>query len=110
VRLLFDENLSPVLPAALADCYHASEHVRDLGLKSSSDSEIWEYAARNQLAIVTKDADFRQRSFLRGYPPKVICIGLGNCSTAMVELLLRHKIMEVTDFLADQVKSFLLLS
>jgi predicted nuclease of predicted toxin-antitoxin system len=109
VRLLFDENLSPVLAAALADCYDGSRHVRDVGLKSSSDAEVWEYAARNQLAIVTKDADFRQRSFLLGYPPKVICIGLGNCSTAMVELLLRRRFSEVTEFLADEVKAFLLL-
>ena len=36
---------------------------------------------REGYTIVTKDADFRQRSFLLGPPPKVIWIGLGNCST-----------------------------
>jgi len=110
VKLLFDENLSPLLPVALADCYRESQHVRDVGLRASPDADVWLYAARNDLVIVTKDSDFRQRSFLRGYPPKVIWIGLGNCSTKMVEDLLRRRITEVNEFVADRVKSFLILS
>jgi predicted nuclease of predicted toxin-antitoxin system len=59
VRLLFDENLSPVLPMALADFYPESRHVRDIGLRASPDIDVWEYAARNEFVIVTKDSDFR---------------------------------------------------
>ena len=70
MKLLFDENLSHVLAVAVTDCYGESQHVRDVGLKASLDGEIWAYAARNQLAIVTKDSDFRQRSFHHGYPQK----------------------------------------
>jgi len=110
VKLLFDENLSPFLPAALSYCYGDCEHVRDIGLKASPDADVWEYAARNGLAIVTKDSDFRQRSFLHGQPPKVIWIGLGNCSTKMVEDLLRRRMNEVAEFLADPVKAFLVLT
>ncbi len=110
MKLLFDENLSPVLPVALSDCFGESLHVRDVGLVSASDAEVWEYAARQQLAIVTKDSDFRQRSFLRGHPPKVIWIALGNCSTKMVEIALRQGLAEVGEFLADRLKSFLVLS
>ena len=110
MKLLFDENLSLALPAALADCYRNSQHVHDAGLKASPDADVWAYAARHDLAIVTKDADFRQRSFLHGYPPKVIWIGLGNCSTKAIEALLRRRMAEVGEFLADPVKSFLVLS
>jgi predicted nuclease of predicted toxin-antitoxin system len=110
VKLLFDENLSPVLRVALSDCYGQCQHVRDVGLKASPDADVWEYAARNEFVIVTKDADFRQRSFLHGHPPKVVWIGLGNCSTRMVENLLRRRIPEVTEFIADNVKAFLVLS
>lgn len=110
MKLLFDENLSPVLPAALADCYGESQHVRDVGLKASPDADVWAYAARNELVIVTKDSDFRQRSFLHGHPPKVIWIGLGKCSTRTVEALLRRRIAEVTEFFADNLKTFLVLS
>jgi predicted nuclease of predicted toxin-antitoxin system len=109
LKLLLDENLSPILPAALLDCYGECQHVRDVGLKASSDAEVWEYAASKGLVIVTKDSDFRQRSFLHGHPPKVIWIGLGNCSTKMIEDLLRRWITEVAEFLADGVKAFLVL-
>ena len=109
MKLLFDENLSPVLRTTLSDCYGECLHVRDVGLKAASDADVWEYAARNGLVIVTKDADFRQRSFLEGHPPKVIWIGLGNCSTKMVQDLLRRRIAEVSEFVADGVKSFLVL-
>ena len=96
MKLLFDENLSPVLPAAPADCYGESQHVRDVGLKASPGADVW--------------ADFRQWSFLHGHPPKVIWIGLGNCSTRAVEPLLRRRIAEVTEFFADNLKAFLVLS
>jgi predicted nuclease of predicted toxin-antitoxin system len=110
VKLLFDENLSPVLPQKLSDCYGECQHVRDVGLKASPDIDVWEYAVRSEFAIVTKDSDFRHRSSLRGYPPKVIWIALGNCSTEMVEDLLRQRVAEVAEFLADEVKAFLVLS
>ena len=51
MKLLFDENLSPVLPAALSDCYSDAQHVREVGLKASPDGDVWTYAARNELAI-----------------------------------------------------------
>ncbi|HUA17789.1 MAG TPA: DUF5615 family PIN-like protein [Bryobacteraceae bacterium] len=110
MKLLFDENLSPALRGALSDCYGDCLHVRDVGLKASSDAEVWAYAAHNGLVIVTKDADFRQRSFLEGHPPKIIWIGLGNCSTKMVADLLRRRVAEVDEFIADDVKAFLVLS
>ena len=110
MKLLFDENLSPLLPQALSDCYGECQHVRDIGLKAAPDTDVWEHALRNQFAIVTKDSDFRHRSSLRGYPPKVIWIALGNCSTRTVEELLRRRVAEVTEFLANEVKSFLVLS
>jgi predicted nuclease of predicted toxin-antitoxin system len=68
----FDENLSPVLPRKLSDCYgerRMSECPRH-GLEAAPDIAAWEYALRNEFAIVTKDSDFRHRSSLRGSPPK----------------------------------------
>ncbi len=64
MKLLFDENLSPALVVALAGLFQGAAHVRDVGLKSSSDRKVWDYAAEMGYIIVTKDADFRQRSFL----------------------------------------------
>jgi predicted nuclease of predicted toxin-antitoxin system len=109
VRLLLDQNLSPWLCLALSDCFPRSVHVRHIGLRDASDTTIWDYAARNDFAIITKDADFRQRSFLKGHPPKVIWIRLGNCSTSVVETLVRRRASEITAFLADGQASLLAL-
>lgn len=110
MKFLFDENLSPRLCTALGDLYPGAIHLRDIGLQSADDSEVWSYAAEHEYAVITKDADFRQRSFLLGYPPKVIWLRVGNCSTRMIKELLRKHFAEVAAFLADGQKSFLALS
>lgn len=88
MRLLFDQNLSWRLSRVLAAQYPQSIHVRDVGLASADDAAVWEFARSNGLMIVTKDADFHQRSFVLGSPPRVVWIRRGNCSTdAIIELL-----------------------
>jgi predicted nuclease of predicted toxin-antitoxin system len=109
VKLLFDENLSPSLVAALADIFQESTHVREVGLKSSVDRRLWDYAAKMGYTIVTKDADFRQRSFLFGPPPKVLWIGLGNCSTKQIAELLRTKSSDIEAFGVAEEQGFLRL-
>ena len=49
-----------------------SAHVKTLAITNTDDSVIWEYAKVNNFAIVSKDADFHQRSLLYGHPPKFI--------------------------------------
>lgn len=110
MRLLFDQNISPRLVQELADCYPESLHVRDIGLQSSSDEAVWAYAAEHGLTIVSKDADFHQRSLLFGTPPKVVWIRRGNCSTNDIQALLRTRLADLTAFERDTVKAFLALS
>ena len=58
MKLLFDENLSAHLPALLSDCFPYSSHVRDLGLKSASDADVWAYAAANGYVIANEGRRF----------------------------------------------------
>ncbi|MFZ5819074.1 MAG: DUF5615 family PIN-like protein [Chloroflexota bacterium] len=88
--LLFDENLSPRLVTRLADIYPGSVHVSEVGLDHALDSAVWEYARQNDFMVVTKDADFSEMSLVSGFPPKVIWIRRGNCSTHDIESLLRE--------------------
>ena len=89
MRLLFDQNLSPRLIRLLSDVYPECSHVHDLGMDTASDTELWNYAAERGYTIVSKDADFHQRSLLRGAPPKVVWIRQGNCSVSETANLLR---------------------
>lgn len=76
MKLLFDENVSPRLAQRLASEFPGSAHVRDAGLRGADDWRIWEYARNGGFAIVSKDTDFRERSYVDGAPPKVVSSGL----------------------------------
>jgi predicted nuclease of predicted toxin-antitoxin system len=110
MRLLFDQNLSHRLVTLLASDYPGSVHVRDVGLYAADDQVIWQFAAQQGLAIVSKDSDFQQRALLRGHPPKVVWVRLGNCTTAAVAALLRARQADLLAFEADVMASFLVLS
>jgi predicted nuclease of predicted toxin-antitoxin system len=110
VRLLFDENLSPRLVRLLADVYPDSVHVHELGLGTANDTTIWRIAAERGYTIVSKDADFHQRSFVLGAPPKVIWLRLGNSSVMDTAALLRKRLIDVQRFHEDLDASFLALS
>ena len=109
MKLLFDENLSHELATQLADLHPDSAHVRNIGFARAQDTVIWHHALEHGFTIVSKDEDFHHLSFLRGAPPKVIGIALGNCSTAKIEQLLRARNADVAAFGADPTAAFLLL-
>ena len=107
VRPLFDQNLSHRLVSLLADQFPGSRHVRDLGLERVEDAVVWSAARAEGFAIVSKDADFHQRSFLYGSPPKVIWIRRGNCTTKAIELIIRGNHASVVAFVDDETGAFL---
>ena len=109
VKLLFDQNLSPRLVDSLDGTFPGSVHVRDVGLERASDQSVWEYAAAQGLTIVSKDADFHQRSLVFGHPPKVVWIRLGNCRTQDIEDLLQRHVADIQRFLDDVDAAFLAL-
>jgi predicted nuclease of predicted toxin-antitoxin system len=107
VRLLFDENLSPDLPRLVAALFPNSAHLRDIGLVGADDAVIWEIAAKRGFVLVTKDDDFLELSVLRGAPPKVVVIGLGNCRTSAVVALLQAQKLKLEQFECDTDASLL---
>jgi len=110
VRLLFDENLSPRLVRLVADGYPGSVHVRDVGLKGHVDDALWHYARGSGLVIVSKDTDFRERSYVEGFPPKVIWLDVGNAGTETVARLLTAERDRARRFETDAEASMLILS
>ncbi len=110
MKLLFDENLSPELPRMLAADYPGSAHICEVGLHGVGDGQIWDYARAQGLAIVSKDTDFRERSFVEGFPPKVIWLDVGNAGTKMIAGLLRRDRHRVEAFEKQGESSFLVLS
>ncbi len=100
-KLLFDQNLSPKLLKRLEELYPNSDHLDLLGLGSADDVKVWEHAKQNGFVIVTKDADFADLSVLRGFPPKVVWIRRGNCSTSEIEEILHDHNSEIDNLATD---------
>ncbi len=110
MKILFDANLSPALVPRLAVEYPGSAHVRDVSLRSATDAQIWDYAKTHGFVIASKDTDFRERSFVEGFPPKVIWLDVGNAGTAPIAVLLRREQHRVEIFAAATDASLLILS
>lgn len=109
MKLLIDHNLSPRLVQHLLANYPGSMHTMELGLGQAPDRWIWEYAATNGFSILTKDTDFQQLGILRGAPPKVIWVRVGNAPTqAVIELLMKYS-DGIRDFLNDPEQAVLVL-
>jgi len=101
MSFLIDHNLSPRLVHRLHERYPNTTHVASVGLERASDLTDWLYAQTHNHIIVTKDSDFNDVSVLRGFPPKIIWLHLGNCTTTDVEHALRKSYETIEAFVAD---------
>ena len=110
MKLLLDQNLSPRLARTLAAIFPDTTHVRDVGLQAADDDTVWAYAEEHGFVIVSKDADFHQRSFVLGPPPEVVWIRRGNCSTVEIEGILRSHEADLLAFERDDKEAFLALT
>lgn len=99
MNLLFDQNISFRIVRILKDIYPEAKQVKDVGLENSSDLVIWQYAKENNFAIVTFDADFYDLSLVKGIPPKIIWLRIGNTSTRNIVKTLRDNHDLIKEFL-----------
>lgn len=109
MKLLLDENLSRRLVPGLQDAFAGTRHVEDVGLRGEADATLWAFAARESYMLVSKDDDFRQLSLLRGAPPKVLVLAVGNGGNAAVLDVLTRNRSRIEAFDADAQESLLVL-
>ena len=92
MKLLLHENLSRRLVVPLSAPCPGTTHVVFAGLERASDEQVWAYARDQGFVIVTKDDDFSALAALRGRPPQVIKLTLGNVDNATaLAALIDHK-------------------
>lgn len=109
MKLLFDQNLSPRLVGLLADLYPESKHVSVVDLDKADDLVVWQFAGDHGFMIVSKDADFNEISLQRGFPPEVIWIRRGNCSTKDLAQILRQQFQRIQQLKESKTAGILLL-
>lgn len=101
MRLIFDQNISHKVLQYLPDKFTGSTTVKKEGLINSPDLQIWEFAKKHDLIIVTQDSDFNDLNSLYGFPPKVIWIRTGNLKTKEIVDILIDYSNDIERFLLD---------
>lgn len=92
MKLLLDENLSSRIVTVLEPYYPGTTHVSLVGLERAMDYDIWLYAKNNDFVILSRDSDYYDLSLIKGSPPQVIWLKIGNCSKqTVVDLLIKKK-------------------
>ena len=74
-------------------------HVADINPKMT-DLEIWDYALKNELVILTKDSDFYDKMMTSYIAPKIIFFQLGNCTLRELHRILSDSWDSIIDKLS----------
>jgi predicted nuclease of predicted toxin-antitoxin system len=101
VKLLFDQNISFRIVKKIEDFLPNSSQVRLLGLENAKDTDIWEYAKNNDYTIITFDTDFYDLSLIKGTPPKIIWLRIGNTSTTSLIDCLKLNFELILEFIQN---------
>lgn len=108
MKLLFDNNISYRIVKLLASDFPNSIHATRTGLAMPApDRQIWEFARRNDFAVVTNDEDFAQLESVYGFPPKIIHLRLGNASTRQIALKLVDNLLAINHFFQSKEQGVL---
>ena len=106
MSLPLDENLSAKLVDRLRSIFPGIQHVDLVGLRGQTDHAVWNFVRDHDLAILSKDSDFRQLVFLHGPPPKVIWLAVGNAGTTAIGRLLEERAGAIHGFLAAPMRRY----
>jgi len=101
MKLLFDQNISFRIIEKISNLFPESKQVRQIGLQDCKDSEIWEYAKKNNFVIITFDSDFYDLSMIKGIPPKIIWLRTGNTSTENILSILIKNYDLIKEFIEN---------
>lgn len=107
MKLLLDQNLSRRLLPELEVYFPGSTQVALCGLDTATDTALWDFARAQGFTIMTKDADFLELALVRGFPPKVVLLNLGNVSNRCVREILLEQAPQIRNFLESGAQGIL---
>jgi predicted nuclease of predicted toxin-antitoxin system len=84
--LWLDAQLPPALAPWIAATFGiTTQAVRDLGLTTAKDPEIFQAARDAKAVVMTKDADFAELVERLGPPPQILWVTCGNTTNARLK-------------------------
>lgn len=109
MKILIDENLPKSLAKTFSEFSIEANHVSEFNLLKQNDNVIWSFAIKESMTIISKDNDFYSLSVLKGYPPKIIFLQIGNCSVSNLKNILLSKKEIILEFLENDVNGLLII-
>ncbi|HLM56691.1 MAG TPA: DUF5615 family PIN-like protein [Pyrinomonadaceae bacterium] len=98
MKFLVDAQLPRRLARLLREAGHEAVHTLDLPLGNrTTDGLINEISARDELTVITKDADFVNSFLLSHEPYKLLLISTGNISNSELETIFLSNIEKVAE-------------
>jgi predicted nuclease of predicted toxin-antitoxin system len=87
--LWLDAQLPPALAAWIVATFGIpTQAIRDLGLTTAKDPEIFQAARDAKAVVITKDADFAELVERLGAPPQVLWVTCGNTTNTRLKQIL----------------------
>ena len=103
MKLLIDQNISHRILPILDNHFSSIHHVRELGLINASDHEIFMFAREHDYdAVITLDDDFVKLLNVFSFPPKIIWLRTGNCTTPYLASILNSKFHSLKEFVRSE--------
>ncbi|MBL8551228.1 MAG: DUF5615 family PIN-like protein [Hyphomonadaceae bacterium] len=102
MKLWLDNHLSPTLCPWLSVTFGIEAvSIRDLGMASELDVEVFSRAGLEGVVIATKDADFVVLLERLGPPPQILWLTFGNTSNDELKRIFSHRLGAAIALLRD---------
>lgn len=89
MKIWIDAQLSPFMAEWIKATFNIDSFaLRDMGLRDSTDKEIFFRAKEENAILITKDIDFKILQDKFGPPPKIIWLTCGNTSNKKLKEIL----------------------
>lgn len=86
MKFWVDAQLPPMLANWLSTQFDVEAlSLRDLGLRDSTDSEIFKAAQQAKVVVVSKDGDFVEMVSRYGTPPQLLWVTCGNVTNRQLQ-------------------------
>lgn len=110
LKFIVDTQLPPSLASKLLkaglDAVHTTNYPNG---HLMNDKEIRKVAVAENRIIISKDSDFYDYFILKGIPPKILLIELGNISNAQLFSIINTNISEIVNLFENKNASLVML-
>jgi len=102
MKFLLDMPISPKTEAFLCQQGHQAVRVDKLGMQTATDKDIFTYALREDMVIITMDLDFGEiLAYVKATKPSIIIFRLPNPSPSHVNDILANALPRIEEALSS---------